>query len=60
MLSLVENSCRQNLPKTSAELLWSNLFCEFRAQHFTPKLGHFDFFDKSKITLKTPVDHRPN
>ena len=23
--------------------MWCNLFCEIRAQNFTPKMGHFSF-----------------
>ena len=60
-LSLGENLSRQILPKISAELIWFNLFCKFRAQIFTPKMGQFGFFCLSKITpKKNSVDHRHN
>ena len=42
-LSLGKNIMWQNLLKILAELLWCNLFCEIRAQNFTPKMGHFGF-----------------
>ena len=44
-LSLGESLWRQNLLKILAELIWCNLFCEIRAQQFTPKMGHFGFFE---------------
>ena len=42
-LSLGENLRRQNLLKILTKLLCCNLFCEIRAQNFTPKMGRFGF-----------------
>ena len=54
-LSLGENLWRQNLPKILAELIWCNLFCEIRAQNFTPKMGHFGFFQLIKNFTETTL-----
>ena len=43
-LCLGEKIGRQKLLKILTEIIWSNLFCEIRAQSFARKMGHFGFF----------------
>ena len=55
MLRLDKKWTEQKLLKISSELLLCNFFSEILNQNFTPKMGHFGFFQLIKNYAETTL-----